>query len=343
MLRPRTSEQIRIDAIKMGVKKAREGCLPCMNQYFALAREHGASQAEIECALASVSTEQHGIPRRKLLKIAAAGGLAAATAGLGIASLEYASNSHAQSVQTWWGTDSSSQTGYELPQNFYIGRMGWGKQPQGDALYFNVNAANAAGRERTFGYWGLVGPGNGYRGSTSPFDWGKRQADCAWNGWNHGPHATSVGSPTIFVDIESGFGGWTNGNYTANQQVVNGFLQELFNITPRNTWPGMYISPNYWKNLLGTQFKPTTPFVLWITGCYTCGTGVCGPADNSCSTQTSVQGKWKSHVGNVALGGQKPVLWQYWISNCGCGDYNVCTQNSTSLIPIPSDTLYANI
>jgi hypothetical protein len=45
-------------------------------------------------------------------------------------------------------------------------------------------------------------------------------------------------------------------------------------------------------------------------------------------------------MNEVSLGGRKPVVWQYWISGCGCGDYNVMTQNATSLFPITSRTVY---
>ncbi len=330
MLRPRTSEQIRRDAIKMGVKKAREGCLSCMNGYFTLAREHGATQEEIEEALAQVNTEQHGIPRRELLKIAAIGGLAALTGGLAVGVAEY-STGQAGAASMWWGTDSNTQACCGMAQNFYIGRMGYGVQPQGDAFYFNINSARSAGNNNTYGYWGLVGPG--YKGNYAPYDWGKKQANCAWNAWHHGPHANYIGGYTVFVDIELGFGGWRFGDYGVNQAILNGFLAELFNITPHYVWPGLYVSPLHWNNLFGQRFVPSTAFVLWITGSDTCGGNLCSPCNFGCNTPVSVANQFHRSTGGVVVGGHHPVLWQYWISSCGCGDYNVATQYARSFTP----------
>lgn len=336
MLRQRTSEQIRTDAIRMGVKKARDGCISCMQGYFALARQHGATQEEIQGALEKL--EDKGVIRRDILKMITLGGLAAAAGGLAIGTAEY-SMGKARAIAAWWGTDSSSQSCCGMPQNFYIGRMGYGMEPHGDPFYFNINSARTAGHNRTYGYWGLVGPD--LRGSIAPFDWGRMQANNAWSAWHNGPHASYIGGLTVFADIEPGFGGWSLGNYGPNQQVVSGFLQELFAITPHFVWPGMYISPYYWRGLVGQNFRPGTDFVLWLTGCDTCGGDLCSPCNFTCSTQASVVHRLAATVSNVSLGGRKPLVWQYWISNCGCGDYNVMTQNTTSLRPINSSITYA--
>ncbi|HEY7416002.1 MAG TPA: twin-arginine translocation signal domain-containing protein, partial [Ktedonobacteraceae bacterium] len=85
MLQQRTSEQIRIDALKMGIKKAQEGCLSCAYGYFTLAKQHGASDEEIQQAVnKAIKTGQHNIQRRDVLKMIASGGLAAAAGGLAI-------------------------------------------------------------------------------------------------------------------------------------------------------------------------------------------------------------------------------------------------------------------
>jgi hypothetical protein len=324
----------------MGIKKGREGCLPCMGEYFALAKQHGATEEELQQAIQKIETKtaSPNLARRDVLKLVAAGGLAATTTGL---TLGMAKNSYgqAQTVEAWWGTDSSSQSCCDMPQNFYVGRMGYGAEPQGDAYFFNINSAQAAGNRRTFGYWGLVGPS--IRGISSPKSWGQQQARCAWNAWNHGPHAPYIGGETIFADVEPGFSGWRNGNYQANQAVLNGFLYELFTITPPHVWPGLYISPLYWTNFFGQNFRPATDFVLWLTGYDTCGRDLCSPCNYSCSTLASVRNRLASSINHIVIGGHMPVVWQYWISNFGCGDFNVMMQNEASLLPIKSNTLYS--
>ena len=346
---------IRSDAIKLALKRAQSGCFQCMDGYFELARHHGASEEDIHAALEQATrTQGKNHSRRDLIKLLAGTGIAAAAGGLRLG-IQEPLTSYAQSLKhgkkikhtkqvpsipVWWGTDSSTQACCAMPQNFYIGRMGYGAEPAGDAYFFNINAAKAAGHEHTYGYWGVVGPDSMPSGISS-FDWGRRQAICAWNAWNHGPNEAYIGGLTIFGDVEPGFGGWHSGNYTPNQNVIAGFLQELFNITPRQVWPGIYISPYYWTSLVGQNFRPTTDFVLWITGCGTCGGNLCSPCNSSCDTPATVSDRLATSVLNVTLGGRRPVAWQYWISNCQCGDYNVMTQYNNSLMPVNSNTIYS--
>jgi hypothetical protein len=338
MFQQRTSEQIRIDALKMGLKKAQEGCLACAYGYFTLAKQHGASDEEIQEAIDKANkADNHTLQRRDVLKMIVSGGLAAAAGSLAVGTAEY-STGQAKAASLLWGTDSSSQACCAMPQNFYIGRMGYGVEPVGDAYFFNINSASVANASRTYGYWGLVGPG--FSGSWSPYDYGRKQADCAWNAWNHGPNAPHISGLTIFADVEPGFGGWTFGNYAANQAVINGFLRELRNIMPHRRAPGLYISPYYWSNLVGIGFRPATAFVLWVTGCDTCGGDLCSPCNSACNTLTTVKNRLAATVSQTSLGGYKPVIWQYWISSYGCGDYDVMTQNATSLSPSRSRMLY---
>jgi len=44
MLQKRTPEQIRVDALKMGIKKAQRGCPACAEKYFELAMQHGTTE-----------------------------------------------------------------------------------------------------------------------------------------------------------------------------------------------------------------------------------------------------------------------------------------------------------
>src|SRR5947209_6120011 len=116
MLRQRNVEQIRTDAIKVGIQKAKNGCISCAESYFECARQHGATEEEICQALEAVTkTTGKRLSRRDLIKIAAAGSLALSMGGL------FAKN--AQTISAWWGTDSNTGTCCTLPQDIYIGRI----------------------------------------------------------------------------------------------------------------------------------------------------------------------------------------------------------------------------
>lgn len=337
MLRERTSEQIRDNAIKMGVKKAKSGCLDCMDGYFTLAKQHGATEVEIQQALEeSTGARGKGLSRRELIKLAVASGIAVGAAGL------VGGTAHA--ISTYWGTDSASGNCCGMPYNFYIGRFGVGQTAdQSGSPYFNISAANAAGFNNTFGYWGVQGPGSAPSGM-SAYSWGQAQATAAWNAWGSGPFSGKLGGYTVFGDLESGFGGWSFGNYGPNQQVVNGFLSKLWSITPTNVFPGLYSSPYYWSNLFGTAYSVgSTSYVLWVAGCDTCGSDLCSPCA-SCNTISTVTNKFSS-VASTSFGGYKAVIWQYWIdpgnnsAPCyGCGDFDVASQHTNSFQPVSGST-----
>src|SRR5579883_3364694 len=77
MLKQRTPEQIRRDAIGMGLKKAQYGCPACAEKYFDLARLYGSSEEEILTALEEATgMHKRGLKRRELIKylVAGAGG-----------------------------------------------------------------------------------------------------------------------------------------------------------------------------------------------------------------------------------------------------------------------------
>ena len=341
MQRQRDPQLIRTDAIKMGIKKAHQGCIECAAKYFELAKQYGARQTEFHQAVDRLSfqPEESKFGRRDLLK------LVAAVSTVGVLSvienfeeeMQQALAKDTLYTPTWWGTDSNTQSGYGIPQNFYIGRMGYGTQPKGDGYFFNVNAAGLAGHYHTYGYWVLVGPSS-KPGNLSAYDWGRQQASCAQNAWHSGPHSANIGGFTIFADIEPGGGGWQSGNHKPNQDVLEGFLQASSGLTQPKTWPGVYTSPRIWTNFFGYNFQPSLNFVLWLTGLQTCVSSICPPCNTKCNTLTGVKAHLASGVANVTIGGQRPVVWQYWIGSCGCGDYNVMTQNAAALVPIASNT-----
>lgn len=142
--RRRNRDEVRVDAIRMAKRKLSEGCDPCADRYLAVARENGATEAEIRDGLAS----SRRISRRGLIRAAAAAGAVLASASI--------LGSAAEASTVWWGTDSLGQTCCGIPQNFYIGQFGFGTVQT--TQYFNTGAAGGAGSLGTFEYWGLQGP-----------------------------------------------------------------------------------------------------------------------------------------------------------------------------------------
>ena len=318
----------------MGVKKAQSGCPACAEKYFELAKQHGAAEQEIQTALEQ-ATGMGGkrLSRRELMKYAVASGLALTATGL--VSLE--THNTAEAASYYFGIDSNTTICCSMPLNFYIGRMGYGVYPDKSYYAFNTAMANKVGFANTFGYWGLQGAG--LRGSRSPYNWGVAQADAAWAAWGYNFIGSYyIGGYTVFGDVETGFGGWgTNRGY--DQAVINGFNDELYNITPIGVYPGLYVSPYFWNTYLGGNgFVPRIAFVLWINGAYECD--VCGPCNLSCSTTVQdAERLYSNNVKPIKVGGQNAVLWQYWLTNpgcdnSGCGDWDISSQLSQTLVPI---------
>jgi predicted nucleic acid-binding Zn-ribbon protein len=52
MIRPKDPDRVRADALRRGAEKQLAGCATCAEEYFALARLHGAGEEEIRGALA---------------------------------------------------------------------------------------------------------------------------------------------------------------------------------------------------------------------------------------------------------------------------------------------------
>jgi len=334
MLKKRTPEQIRLDALKMGVKKAQSGCPACAEKYFELAQQHGTTEQEIQEALEQ-ATGMGGkrLSRRELMRYAVASGLALTASGL--MSLE--THNTAEATSYYFGIDSNTTICCSMPLNFYVGRMGYGVYPDKSYYAFNTAMANKVGYSNTFGYWGVQGP-NVNTGGRTPYNWGKAQADAAWAAWD-GTFigANYVGGFTVFGDVETGFGGWGTNTVANNQAVISGFVFELFAITPASVWPGLYVSPYFWNTWLGGNGFNPGGYVLWINGWYECD--VCGPCNLNCST--TVQDAERLYSNNVkpkVVGGQHPVLWQYWLTNpgcdnSGCGDWDISDQLTPKLQP----------
>ncbi len=336
MLKRRTPEQIRQDAVKMGIKKAQSGCPDCAEKYFELAKQQGATDPEIYAALQrATGMSSKGLKRRDLIKFAVVGAGGLALTSTAVLSFERRGSAYAAS--SYYGIDSNTTICCQMPLNFYIGRMGFGVYPDTYYFAFNTAMAKKVGNTNTFGYWGVQGPGSN-TGYATPYKWGVAQGQAAWTAWNSTFVGSSlVGGYTVFGDVESGFGGWGS-NVANNQAVINGFLSQVFAVTPPNTWPGLYVSPYFWNTYLGgNRFVPGTSFVLWINGASECA--VCGPCNNNCgTTPADAQNYYANHVRPIVVGGQNAVLWQYWLTNpgcdnSGCGDWNISSQLTRSLRP----------
>lgn len=317
--RQRDTARIRKDAMQVAIKKARAGCLPCVQGYLELAKHHGATKDELLRAMETAAGgSTHGISRRNLLTlaIAAATGLAIGATGLLPA--------RAEAAGSYWGTDTNTASCCGLPQQFYAGRLGYGTS-QGDTQYFNVAAANAAGTASTYAYWDVEGPDGA---STDPYSWGQQQGQTAAGQWSNNPNAGYVWETTIFGDIESQNPGWGN-NQAANQAVLQGFLDGIQHF-PGDTplTPGVYTSPLQWQAFFGTGYQTSQNFALWISGCQTCVVS-CRPCDSCSDTPAQVESVLPA-ISQIALGGSSVVLWQYWIGNCGCGDFDIAIQDPAS-------------
>ena len=341
MLRPRNTEQIRSDALKTAIRKAKMGCYSCAQGYFELAKKHGATEEEISrTIITAIDSGEPGINRRLLLQLAAA---LVAGATLDVSELL---PRHAETSGYYWGTDSNSASMMGVPQNFYIGSFGSGTI--GSTYFFNTGAARTAGKRGTYMYWGLEGPGSAPSDMT-PYRWGRQQASAALDQWHNNPNALFVGGYTIFADIEVGFGGWTarHSARPANRQVVHGFLERITAASNRAIpfHPGIYINPADWRSYVGKDFRPDKSFVLWITGCYACDSSICAPCDDTCVTTLTTVEKLLPKVSSTILGGSKAVLWQYWLDPpCDCGDFDVAIQNPTSgFTPVRSQATYASV
>jgi hypothetical protein len=323
MPRQRAPDEIRAVAIRLAIQKTREGCLPCAQSYFDLAKRNGATEVEIESAIAD--TEKNipsGVGRREFLKLATAALLGVAVAELGLKPTTVEAGAY------YYGTDSNSKScSTGIPQNFYIGRFGYGTTSS--TAYFRKDAAQAAGYYRTYEYWGIVGPSSRPPGVT-PYNWGTQQGNMACQQWFSNPNYYLVGAYTIFGDVEPGFGGWSE-TQADMRSVLNGFLDAVG--TYGAFTPGVYTSPNYWNSYFGSSFVPSRVFVLWVTGCRTCTIGCC-PCKSGCSNADTIS-QVDSNVPSVAntyFGGSRAIVWQYWISACACsggdaGDYDASIES----------------
>jgi len=179
-------------------------------------------------------------------------------------------------------------------------------------------------------YWDLVGPGNTPSGKTD-YQWGQMQADAAVNAFA----SVYADGPTIFADIETGnAGNWGGFSHSRDQSIVNGWNDEILR---KGFYPGIYISYLNWNAYLTSSFKPTTHFVLWLTGCHTNVT--CNPGTGTtcaCDPRSAAQSLWHYPAASI-LGGCRTVVWQY---RAGAEDYDLTTTDPLNFAPSTSSTTY---
>src|SRR5258708_17416428 len=115
MLKKRTPEQIRLDALKMGVKKGQSGCPACAEKYFELAQQHGATEREIQEALEQ-ATGMSGkrLSRRELMQYAVASQLPLTASRL--MSLE--THNTAQATSYYFRIDSNTTLYCSIPLHY---------------------------------------------------------------------------------------------------------------------------------------------------------------------------------------------------------------------------------
>lgn len=194
------------------------------------------------------------------------------------------------------GTDTNN--GLPFPagsdtRHFYIGRLGG--ELSADTMGFDIQAAKQA--TQTFGYWDLAGA------ESAPANivisqWGQQQGHGAVKAVEVCPY---VHGRTVFLDVESGNGGWGTGiNSVKNQQVLSAALAA---IKQSGYVPGVYISLDTWLTFFGPNYLPKTPFVLWLAGTN------CPASAAAAAAQFADQ---------PSIGGMRPMIWQYSVSGGGC-------------------------
>jgi hypothetical protein len=363
-IKPKQPDAIRSDALQTAIKKGKEGCAPCTESYLKIAKDNGASDSEIAKArnevaepsriwvpgnhtqavtsirhsppIAPPSPARPGDTLRTVAKVGAAAIGATAAASRVSGALAY---------QGLFGTDSGTEPHIGgMPTDFYIGKLGQGNAPQTQpGPYFDVDSARATNSAFVTGFWYMYGPR--LRGSYTPYNFGFSQAHYTVQAWTNNPYCCNL---SVFADVEDDNNstyGWTGQSQSDNAACLNGWLDGIRyyvavqcggNYTTLS--PGVYFSQSGNGNLFASNYVPSQPFAFWGTGNVQ-GVGNCNPAvgncppcRSGCDTLTPVQNNWNNYVRHACFAGQGILIWQFWISNCGCsGDFDY----ATTAYPLP--------
>ena len=218
----------------------------------------------------------------------------------------------------YYGIDSGSAGPFPCPcpqpnENYYIGRVGGGITPD-RSVGWNPQTAQLATKARTFAYWDIEGPGKIPTGQDASA-WGGQQAAAFFNEVMDGSASQYVGGRTFFGDVESGNLGWGTGTATLRQQIVSGFLLELFEL---NYTAGLYANLTDWDNMLGTTWSPDIEFVWWVADGF--------PMITTCAGASSKFNSLADSGANVR-GGMKMMIFQYNLTNSSPRDLDVTPYN----------------
>lgn len=350
--------EVRTEALRHAGEKLRAGCVACAEGYLRLAREHGASEAEVrqvrdahQPAGPHHTSHTASLNRRDLLKWAGAA-LAAGVASPFLLTRTAQAHHVASQVASlasfgYFGVDSCTAPDVGgvagMPVNFYIAELGATNNGLG---CFNPTTSQLVGEDFTHGYWGLSGPNfapapaSVNPASVSPLlpaasifaAYGITQAQAALAAWQTTP---GVAGKTLFADVEAGFGGW--GDPMTPQQgaeLLDGFL---VTIAAAGFVPGVYINNSSRDAWFPPDYRAAVPFVYWVAGGPAAGqmAGPCVQGD----TLGGVTALWSQQVQQETFAGISAILWQYWPSDLGCGgDFNFSPQSGNAAFtpgPLP--------
>lgn len=324
--------EVRERALATAAAKHEEGCENCAAAYIQVARTNGATEEDVRRA---------AVGRRRFLTFAlgalAATGVGAgvlvermrSTNGVKISALQRFENGDLPGA---YGVDSctpvATATGQAMPLQFYIGEVG---ATANGLNCFDRETAAAVGPDLTHAYWGLCGPNN----TDAPFAYGQEQALRAMEAITANG---LVGGRTLFADVETGFGGWGDPATPAQHAaLLDAWLKT---VAAAGYIPGVYIADSNRDAWFPSGYRAAVPFVYWVAGGPHAGT-MCAPCEPSCDTLTSVRQLWDDHVSRETFAGYRAVLWQFWLSDFGCGgDYNFSPQRANNAL-LPVSTNYA--
>jgi hypothetical protein len=359
-MRVRDIDDIRRDAVIMAANKLTAGCVECAKRYVNLARDHGAKDTDFDDSVRRMIIKDMPrsigqVMRQSKVLAPATGAILGSTVRTVLADDQLMKEKvariknhqvpaprHRKTVDPFGvdgSTSLSSATQLGMPLNFYIGELGYGLcgncGPCNGAC-FRTDCANYVGGYYTYAYWGLEGPNSPDKGSMANYQFGVAQADAFISAWGTGPYATYVFGQTFFCDVEAGFGGWSDYNYGPNQDVLQGFVDEIYD--QGQYWslyfnPGVYINVNDYNgpnhHYFSSGWGPGQPVVLWVTGDQT--SVPCAPCATNCNTLTDVQNRWNNTIRHVCQFGNGAQLWQYWVGSCGCGgDFDYSPQSGNT-------------
>lgn len=341
-MRLRSPEKVRTDALRMGIRKASAGCLPCAEQYFDLARASGASGAAVAAAINATPKSGLGlISRGQLLKLAAGSAGALALGPLLAGGVEAGNCYPKWGGPTYWGSHLYSHypAGKNITQQFYAYKGGL--QATQSIYGYDSVAASSAGYFGTYLFWDIYGSSGGMPTQQIAYNWGQEQAQAAINTWISGPYAGQTGGPTIFGTVIptaknstgcTALNGWApdcgvnpSPWFQQNQWVLQGWLDyvasQSFDGIPFVN--GLYTQTGDWDKAFvkGWSAGSSRPFVLWVTpGAWSAAcTGnhkvpgiPCFPCDPHCLGTPCEVEVYMANVVNVAVSGMQCVIWHFW-------------------------------